>query len=72
MITHNKFLENTRFLISMIFQMINGLQCLHKMDILHRDIKPDNFLINIDNNQLPIIALADFGLSKFKKTFDSF
>lgn len=68
-------LKNTKFLVSMIMQMANGIYSLHKMDMLHRDIKPDNFLVNIENvgkEHLPNVALADFGLSKFKKTFDHF
>jgi len=52
--------------------MANSIHTMHKMDLLHRDIKPDNFLINLNNENKPVVALADFGLSKFKKTFDNF
>ena len=47
--------------------LINGLQILHKNKILHRDIKPNNILIN--NKK---ISLIDFGLSIYKKdTYNS-
>jgi len=66
-------LRDTKFLVSMLYQMANAIYSLHKMDMMHRDIKPDNFLINVDQQtNLPIVALADFGLSKFKKTFEQF
>ena len=31
---------------------------------MHRDIKPENIMIHSINNQIPIIKLIDFGLSK--------
>lgn len=43
------------------FQMFTGLAYLHKMGIVHRDIKPDNLLINEATNSLKI---GDFGLAK--------
>jgi serine/threonine protein kinase len=44
-------------------QMITRLQYIHNKHILHRDIKPDNFIMGIDNNK-DIVYLIDFGLSK--------
>ena len=44
-------------------QMIDRIQIIHTMGYLHRDIKPDNFSIGINENQHKIY-LFDFGLAK--------
>ena len=41
------------------YQIINGLETIHKYNIAHRDLKPENILLT-DNKILKII---DFGLS---------
>lgn len=40
-------------------QLINGVEYLHSKGIVHRDVKPENLLLN-DNDQ---IKIADFGLA---------
>ena len=44
-------------------QMIDRLEFIHNKNIIHRDIKPDNFVLGMDNKSHIIYAL-DFGLSK--------
>lgn len=41
-------------------EILLGLEHLHIMDIVYRDIKPENILLDIDGH----IRIADFGLSK--------
>lgn len=41
-------------------QMMDGLFCLHNVNIIHRDIKPYNIMIDDDNR----IKICDFGMSK--------
>ena len=43
------------------YQLINGLEHIHKNSIIHRDLKPENLLLS-SNNTLKII---DFGLSNY-------
>ena len=45
------------------YQMVNSLQYIHEKHILHRDIKPDNFAMGLDELS-NIVYLIDFGLTK--------
>ena len=44
-----------------MLQLFRGLNYCHSLNILHRDIKPQNLLINERTNELKII---DFGLAR--------
>lgn len=44
-------------------QIIEALQYIHSLNIVHRDIKLDNILIDLSNN----IKICDFGVSKYVK-----
>ncbi|KAI0461803.1 Serine/threonine-protein kinase [Komagataella kurtzmanii] len=55
----------TRFYMA---ECVLAIEAIHKLGFIHRDIKPDNILIDIKGH----IKLADFGLSTgFHKTHDS-
>jgi serine/threonine protein kinase len=44
-------------------QLVQRMEYIHTKNFLHRDIKPDNFLIGLSKKQHIIYAI-DFGLAK--------
>jgi len=57
----NKFSVKTTAMIG--YQMLNVLQFIHDRHIIHRDIKPDNFVMGCEEKNA-ILYLLDFGLAK--------
>ena len=47
-----------------LIQLNNALRSIRKNKVMHRDIKPDNILIKIENEKV-IPKLCDFGISRF-------
>ncbi|MEN2496548.1 MAG: hypothetical protein MHMPM18_001052 [Marteilia pararefringens] len=52
---------DSRKLEKVAAQLIDGVCYMHSKEIIHRDIKSENLLINCDG----VIKLCDFGLSKY-------
>lgn len=50
-----------RQMIDLCIKLLQGLDFLHQHGIVHRDVKPGNFLFSRDGTQVKIV---DFGLSK--------
>jgi protein kinase len=44
---------------NIIFQVLQGLNFMHKQNFFHRDMKPENILVNEDQ-----VKIADFGLAR--------
>jgi len=41
------------------WELISGIEYLHKSGVCHRDLKPENLLLDYDNT----LKIVDFGLS---------
>ncbi len=53
-------------IVQLVRQVADALQYAHDHGIIHRDVKPANFLIrsNRDNPNCPDLLLADFGIAR--------
>jgi len=61
----NNIYFNENEIILYINNIANGLKIIHENNIFHRDIKPDNILLN-SNNKYDIIKISDFGISSLQ------
>ena len=56
-----------RMKIEILIQITEILNIIHSKKLIHRDLKPDNIMVNIDNPSKPIVYLIDFGLCTIAK-----
>lgn len=45
-------------------QMTCALQCLHEIGYVHRDVKPSNFVIGLNKEDMRTVFMLDFGLTR--------
>ena len=55
---------NEKLTINILIQILETISYLHNdLNIVHRDVKPENFLVEINDINNPIIILIDFGFA---------
>jgi serine/threonine protein kinase len=69
-VQHGPDLLDLRYIGQMIAQAASALQHAHDRNIIHRDVKPANFLVraNTDHPTYPDLLLVDFGIAKVLST----
>ena len=55
--------------IDLLIQILNSISYLHDNSIIHCDIKPENFIVIFDKNNMPTIKLLDFGNAIYKNKY---
>ena len=53
-----------RLSIEMSIQTLNGLEHLHSMGLIHRDISPENIMLSQDHHGKLLVKVIDFGIAK--------
>ncbi len=52
----------------LVAQACRALHFIHSRDLVHLDVKPQNFLVTKDPGGAPLVKLIDFGLASEKET----
>lgn len=60
LISKNLFEFNDREKLDLVLNNVRGLQYIHEQGIMHRDLKPPNILISMNNRA----KIGDFGLAR--------
>ncbi len=54
--------------VNVALQLADVLEAVHRIDVVHRDLKPDNILVvaplDSDFSQVPSVKVLDFGIAK--------
>ena len=53
-----------RFATEISIQALNGLEHLHQMGLIHRDISPENIMLSTDHHGKLLAKVIDFGIAK--------
>src|SRR5947209_2567494 len=54
----------SRLTIEIAIQALNGLDHLHSMGLIHRDISPENIMLSQDHHGKLLVKVIDFGIAK--------
>jgi eukaryotic-like serine/threonine-protein kinase len=60
-----------RLAVEISVQALNGLDHLHSMGLIHRDISPENLMLSQDHHGKLLVKVIDFGIAKSLAEGDS-
>lgn len=70
-LNEQEFLSRAQF-FDIFMSVLNALDCAHKENIIHRDIKPGNIIVLIDSGEVRNTKLLDFGIAKALDTDNAY
>ncbi len=53
--------KNLAHTMDIFGEILEGIEYLHKKNVVHRDIKPDNIIVNYEKNKKLKVKIIDFG-----------
>jgi serine/threonine protein kinase len=53
-----------RLTVEIAIQALNGLDHLHSMGLIHRDVSPENIMLSQDHHGKLLVKVIDFGIAK--------
>eukprot|EP00915_Cephaloidophora_sp_WS-2016_P008605 GHVH01011878.1.p1 GENE.GHVH01011878.1~~GHVH01011878.1.p1 ORF type:complete len:1019 (+),score=142.72 GHVH01011878.1:68-3124(+) len=59
----NERIIDERYIAHLMRQMLSSLEHCHSRGVVHRDVKPENFIFTEGNDSAPVLKLIDFGLA---------
>jgi serine/threonine-protein kinase len=51
-------------LVSIVEQLVDALEAAHAVNVIHRDLKPDNIHVFPDSTRKDVVKVLDFGLAR--------
>src|SRR5260370_26458297 len=61
----------SRLTVEISIQALHGLDHLHSMGLIHRDISPENIMLSQDHHGKLLVKVIDFGIAKSLAEGDS-
>lgn len=69
-IIQNLGLFNVEDALDIIIQLLSVLNAAHSLGIIHRDIKPDNLMLERNNKGKIVVKVLDFGVAKLRESVE--
>lgn len=63
LMTQERPLQLERF-VTIVEQLVDALEAAHAVNVIHRDLKPDNIQVTVDSSGRDLVKVLDFGLAR--------